>query len=262
MTVNLIGAVFCAGKDEDGGQLRVVEQVQKQTDFSLSIDKINMLSNCFDWVSGYSNLNHFRGLLDAFGEVAYFRSYCGRKEHSLAICRQGVNDFLDVPDKAHIEHSVGLVENEDFDVPQVDGSSIHMVKKSSWCSNNDVNASMKSSKLPIDVYAAVNGKCSNVEETAIASYRLFNLHRQLSRRREDKRADKFSFGRVFVAEAVEDWQDKSGGFTCSGLSAADNVFACNSGGNHLGLNFSGSDVAGGKNALDERVGKTKSFKWH
>ena len=169
---------------------------------------------------------------------------------------------MDVPDKAHIEHPVGLVEDEDFDVPQVDGPAVHMVEESSWCGNNDVNASMKSSKLPIDVYTAVNGECSDMEETAITSYRLFNLHRQFPRGRDDERADKFPFGRMLVAEAVQNWQDKGGGFARSGLSAADNVFACNSGGNRLRLNFSGSGVAGGENAPDERVGKTKSFKWH
>ena len=75
VSVNLVCAVFCARKDQDAGQLRVVEQMQKQTDFPLPVDKIDMLDNCFDGVSGYSNLNHLRRFLDAFGEVAYFRSY-------------------------------------------------------------------------------------------------------------------------------------------------------------------------------------------
>lgn len=65
-----------------------------------------------------------------------------------------------------------------------------------------------------------------------------------------------------MRESVQDWQDKGGGFSGSCLCAADDVFSGDCGWNGLCLNFGWGCVAGSKNTLHQRVGKTKSFKWH
>ena len=44
----------------------------------------------------------------------------GREEHRLAIARQPADDAVDLRLEAHVEHPVGLVEDENADVREVD----------------------------------------------------------------------------------------------------------------------------------------------
>lgn len=117
-----------------------LKEMQKEADFPLFLDEIDVLIDSFDGVSGFANLNHQRRFLDTSGEGAYFRGHGGGEEHSLAIFWQGGDDFLDVPDETHIEHSVGLIENKHLDAPEVYSTLPHMVEEASRSSDNDVNA--------------------------------------------------------------------------------------------------------------------------
>ena len=65
------------------------------------------------------------------------------------------------------------------------------------------------------------------------------------------------FGRLLVAEPVEDRQYKGGRLAGAGLGTADEVLALDGGRDRLRLNFGRDGVAGGKNTLHQRVGKTK-----
>ena len=63
-----------------------------------------------------------RGDFDDFGRVHEVfgkfadggREGCG-KEQGLTLLGQHLHDFADVVDETHIQHAVGLVENDDFD---------------------------------------------------------------------------------------------------------------------------------------------------
>jgi hypothetical protein len=186
VALNFVCAVLGAGEDQDAGQLAIPEEVQKKTDFLVSFDEIDVLVDSFDGVSGPANLNHQRRFLDSCGEGAYFRSYSGGEEHSLAIFWHSGDDFLDVPDETHIEHSVGLIENEHLDAPEVYGALAHMVEEPARSCNNDINALTKRGKLAFDIHAAINGESPQVQETTIAENELFDLHSQLTSRGKDK----------------------------------------------------------------------------
>ncbi len=108
-----------------------------------------------------------------------------------------------------------------------------MVEEAARRSDNDVNAVAERGKLAFDIHAAVNGEGPQVQETAIAENGLFDLHSQLASRGEDKGADESSFRRMLVRESVQYGQDEGSGFAGSGLGAADDVFACDCGGNGL-----------------------------
>ncbi len=166
--LNFVCAVLCSREDQDAGQLAIPEEVQKEGDFLFSLDEIDVLCDCFDGVSGPANLNHQRRFLDACGEGTYFRSYGGGEEHSLAIFWHSGDDFLDIPDETHIEHSVGLIEDEHLDAPEVYGALAHMVEEAARGCNNDVNALAEDGKLTFDIHAAINGEGLQVQETAIA----------------------------------------------------------------------------------------------
>ena len=52
-------------------------------------------------------------------QVQNLRRQGGREKHGLLLLRQELNDLADIVDKAHIQHPVGLVQDEDLHLRQV-----------------------------------------------------------------------------------------------------------------------------------------------
>ena len=167
--VDFIGAVFCARENQDAGHLVILEEFEEQADFILAFDHIDILIDSLDGISGNSDLNHYGVFLDSFGETADFRGDGSGKEHGLSVSGDCGNNSSNIADETHIEHSVCLIENEDFDVPKVDGAAVHVVEEAAGCSDNDIDALTQGIELGFDIYAAIDGECSEMEESSITS---------------------------------------------------------------------------------------------
>ena len=74
-----------------------------------------------------------RQLLDRIGERR-------REQQRLALPRQAAEHAFDCRQEAHVEHAVGLVEDQDFDAGQVDGPSLHMVDQAPGGGDENVHA--------------------------------------------------------------------------------------------------------------------------
>jgi hypothetical protein len=61
-----------------------------------------------------------------------------REEQVLTSRRQKVEDLADVPDEAHVEHAVRLVEDEHLDPRQVDGALGRVVEQTAGRGDHDV----------------------------------------------------------------------------------------------------------------------------
>src|SRR5262249_30256268 len=62
----------------------------------------------------------------------------GREEHRLAIAWQPLDDLVDLWLKAHVEHPVCLVENEDANAREIDHAPIDEILEASRCGYQDV----------------------------------------------------------------------------------------------------------------------------
>ena len=60
------------------------------------------------------------------------------KEQVLAFLWQEFEHLLDVSNKAHVQHSVGFIQNEELNVRNVDVSLSYQIQEPSWCGNEDV----------------------------------------------------------------------------------------------------------------------------
>jgi hypothetical protein len=65
-------------------------------------------------------------------ELAHGAVEGGREEHRLAIVRDAAQDLVDLRLEAHVEHPVGLVEDEDLDRVEVDHAPVHQVLQPAW----------------------------------------------------------------------------------------------------------------------------------
>src|SRR5690606_13779397 len=69
---------------------------------------------------------------DVFGEG-------GREQQVLALARQAREDLLDVVHEAHVEHAVGFVEDQNFNVGQVDTALAGEVKQAAGAGDQYVD---------------------------------------------------------------------------------------------------------------------------
>ena len=107
------------------------------------------LLHCTDWVNdvfdrlGRRELDTVSYIDRVFkalgGEALDVVRNRGREKEGLAVRVAHFNDARDVVDKAHIEHTVDLVEDEDFDRSEVEILLLHVVEQATRCRDHDIS---------------------------------------------------------------------------------------------------------------------------
>ena len=72
------------------------------------------------------------------------------------MCGQQGEDAADVVDEAHVEHPVGLVEDEDLDLAEVERAAAGMVEQSAGRRDDDLDATEQVALLRRHGHAAVD----------------------------------------------------------------------------------------------------------
>ncbi len=139
------------------------------------------------------------------------------------------DDLADVGQEAHVEHPVGLVEDEDLDLGQVDRALADVVEQPARRGHEDLDAGLQVLGLRLDRHAAVDHRVAQRHVPAVGAEAVEDLDGQLARRRDDQRAHRMARrreARVGVgAQALEHRQRESGGLAGAGLGAAHQVAA-------------------------------------
>lgn len=71
-------------------------------------------------------------------QIGNLRRNGSREQQGLALFRQELDDALDIREKAHIEHAVGLVEHDGLDVVEFDGAALHVVAQAAGRRDDDL----------------------------------------------------------------------------------------------------------------------------
>src|SRR5690606_29571016 len=77
---------------------------------------------------------------EALRQFLDFRRHGGRKEQSLPARRQEAADAFDIGDEAHVEHTVGFVDDENVDAGQKQAAALEMVEQAAGRRDQDVGA--------------------------------------------------------------------------------------------------------------------------
>ena len=154
----------------------------------------------------------------------------GRREHQvLASRREQRDDLLDVGQEAHVEHPVGLVEDEDLDLAEVGDLLADEVEQPPGRRDEDLDAAAQGLDLGVHRDAAVDDGRAQRDGPAVGPDALVDLHRELARRHEDEHADRVAGRREarvgLAAQAIEDGQDEGGGLAGAGLGGGEHVAA-------------------------------------
>src|SRR6266550_4643828 len=110
---------------------------------------------------------------------------CG-EEHRLTLTRNAAEDPLDLRAEAHVEHPVGLVEDEDADAAELDEAPLDQILETARCRNDDVRA-LEPLRLRADRRAAIRERDLHALGGRIGADLVGDLERELAGRHEDER---------------------------------------------------------------------------
>ncbi len=242
------GAELGADEHQHLRHRRIVEHPLEQVALAVGGDRVHAVGDGFRHLVAARHLDELRRLEHGVGQLLDLVREGGREQQALARGRQQLQDALDVGDEAHVEHAVGLVEDEELDEVEAHGLLFDVVEQPARRGDDDLAAFLQFGDLRPHVHAAVDADRAQREVLAVGLDRFLDLHRQFACRREDQRAHRVAGrrgGAVGVAgQLVQQRQGEARRLAGAGLRAAHDVVAGQDDGNGLGLDRGGFGVAG------------------
>ena len=111
------------------------------------------------------------------------------EQETLAVLGDVRENLANVTDEAHVEHSVGFIEDEELDMTEVDESLSEHVEETSRGSNEDVNAAAENLLLRALGDAAKHDHAADIQMLGILLEILLDLSSELARGAEHQRAN-------------------------------------------------------------------------
>ena len=204
--------------------------------------------------------------LDGHRIAQHFRRQCrNRRRHRrtekerLTPRRQIRQDAADLGKEAHVEHAIGLVENEILEMAHPRITRPHVIQQPSWRGDDHVDAALERVFLRAHAHAAEDRRARDrgVDRQRVEIFE--NLRRELAGRRKDERA-----GRTprLVDQPVQDRQQERRRLATAGLRRGNHVLALQRRRNCFSLNRGGPDETEFLDALEKRRMKPEMVEWH
>ena len=128
--------------------------------------------------------------------------------------------------ESHIQHAIHFVEDEIFNLVQVDVSLPHQIEQSPGRRNEDINTTLHCFDLSSLAYTTENDSVKNAEEFAVDLDALPNLRGELPGRSENQGARRALFRTpTTLRKTFQKRKSKGCRFPCSGLGSSDQIFS-------------------------------------
>ena len=181
---------------------------------------IDLFSRCLLWCDG----NRGRVQENGMGQFFNLGSKGGGEEERLPFLWQRCDDFLNVAEKAHVEHTVDLIKDEVFHSREFNVTFVHVIKQASGAGDENVDTRLHGADLRIFSDSAKDECFLESEVAAVAVKALRNLRGKLTGWGEDKHTGRFAAGSLrVVVKGVENGQGECRSFSCASLSDAEKV---------------------------------------
>ncbi len=229
---DLQGSVLGAHEDQHGVEGLDLQDPSQDVDLVVAGDHAVML---LDGVHGGGlgrDLDLNRVAQVGLGNLAYGVGHGRREEGDLPAGGGLAEDPLDVLGEAHVEHLVGLVQDQGADALQVEVALTHVVHDSPGRPNDDVGAALQLANLHAEALTAVERQdLESGELTPVAVEGLGDLQRQFPGGGQDQ---DLGVGRVEV-DAADQGHGEGGCLAGASLGLAEDVSSCHDRRDALGL---------------------------
>ena len=198
---------------------------------------------------------------ELLGDAPDLRRHGGGEEQRLAGEGNELADALDVGNEAHVEHAVGLVDDEEFDASEQQPSALEMVEQAARRRDQHVDAARELDVLVVERDAADQERDVELVVDAVFGEALLDLRGEFARRLDDQRARHAGAGAALLQER-QHGQRESRCLAGAGLGDAEHVAPGEHVRNSLVLDGGGSFVASRSNGRENLFGQAEMRKGH
>ena len=248
-----IGVALRAGEDERLLHIALRQDVVEQRVLVVAVVRpVQALLDVLVRVGVRRHVDALRVAQQVMGEAAHVAGEGGAEHHGLAGRRHVFGDRRDVVDEAHVEHAVGFVEHQHFDVFEHALAGLQVVEQAPRGRDQDVQWTTQCGNLCRVRHATDDGgNAQTLHMAAVHRRRLGDLHRQFARGRQHQDARTVNhalFTALVVAaggqDALQRGQDEGSRLAAAGAGRHHQVSARDRRRNRGGLDFGGGGVAG------------------
>src|SRR5262249_39580183 len=125
---------------------------------------------------------------------ANLRGHRGREHERLPLFWHRSDDTTQRNDEAHIEHLIGLVENQDLDVAEINVALLHEVEEPAGRGDQDIDAVFQCANLVALADATENDRVSEAGESTVVGEAVADLRGELTSWGEDQRTNRSAIG--------------------------------------------------------------------
>ena len=178
----LVGAVFGAGKDQHLLPVVMANQVRQKLLLMQLRHQMHRLLHHFGRGVAACHFDAARVVEQGLGQGADVVREGGREQQGLALLRHQGDHLADIADKAHIQHTVGLIEHQDLNPGQVYRALPHMVEQTTGRRHQEINAASQGLELRVNIDATEHDHRGQGDMFAIGLHRFLHLSGQFARR--------------------------------------------------------------------------------
>ena len=216
-----LGARLGAGEDDDAVGALLVEHVLEKVGLLVLARGDHELLDGLGSGALVGDLDELR-VLDLAADGAHDGVVDGGgEEQGLTLVGDAVDDLLHVRPEAHVEHAVGLVEDENLDVVEVEDHAVVQVEKTAGGSDEHVDTAAQAVDLRVVAHAAHDGEHVVAGLLGHGAGDRVDLLGKLAGGGHDKGLGAVAL--LKVAELVEHRQGKGGSLAGTGLSGGNHV---------------------------------------
>ena len=250
-----VGAVFGAGKHQHLLPILALDQVAEQVGLAPHVAGVLHLLDQGGRLVLRGGLQLHGLVQQSRGQLADLAGKRGRKQQVLALGRHQGQDPPDVADEAHVQHAVRLIEHQDFDPVELEGPLLLQVHQATRGGHQHIGAAAQAADLGIGADATKHHIAAQVEIAAIGHHTFGHLGGQLAGRRQHQGPHHAGAGGGTMAQALQQRQGETRGFTGTGLGRRHYIPALQHRWNALALDRRGGSVALGRHRLHQWLGE-------
>ena len=151
-----VGHHFRAAENQSVAEIIEVDEAGQYFDFRAAVDLVITLFDRWGGQRWGFDFDEPRFLAEAFDEPFDANGHGGREEYRLATFAGGGEDALDFIAEAHVQHAVGFVEDDHFDLVEEQGAAFEQVNDASGRADDDLGAFFQSADLAVIALTSVN----------------------------------------------------------------------------------------------------------
>src|SRR5437763_1362432 len=173
--------------------------------------------------------------------------------------RRVLRHVPDVGEEAHVEHAVGLVDNEDLQAVEPRVGVLEVIEEPAGRGHEDVDAGPEGMLLRPHGHAAVDRGAGDRRVHGEIAQMLVDLRRELTRRREDQRPGRPA---LLAEQSLEDRQEEGRGLAAASHRRREDILAGHGRRDGVALDRRRPREAELLDAAEEIGVKSKGGKWH